>query len=130
MKNAKNVIEKMLERKFKKGFNPLNPNSELMDAIESERLSKSRWFNPETKGKLLIELTFAQLEYIAFKLENGSYRLHLLSELYYFIRLSKELDSQGLDSDDFRWAFKEHFGYAIPKSKLEREVEKHMERNQ
>lgn len=127
MKKAKNIVERMFERKFRKGFNPTEPNDELMGIINEERLSKSRWFNPDTKGKLLTELSIDQLEYIAFRLENGSHRLHILAELYYFIRLYQELDKQGLDEEDFNWAFKEHFGFSIPQTEVDRMIEKHME---
>ena len=126
MKQAKNIVEKMFERKFKKKFNPIEPNEELVEVIKSERLSKSRWFNPDTKGKLLTELSLDQIEYIAFKLENGSHRLHILAELYYFIRLYQELEKQSLDEEDFKWAFKEHFGVSVPKSEIDFIVEKHM----
>lgn len=127
MKKAKNIVERMFERKLKKGFNPTEPSNELMEAINKERLSKSRWFNPDTKGKLLTELSLDQLEYIAFRLENGSHRLHTLAELYYFIRLYEELDNQGLNEDDFEWAFKEHFGFSMPQTELDRLIKKHTE---
>ena len=124
MKKAKNIVERMFERKLRKDFNPTDPSVELLKSINEERLSKSRWFNPDTKGKLLTELSIDQLEYIAFKLENGSHRLHILAELYYFIRLYEELDKQGLDEDDFKWAFKEHFGFSMPQTELDRLIKK------
>jgi len=127
MKKAKNIVERMFERKLRKGFNPTDPSAELLKSINEERLSKSRWFNPDTKGKLLTELSIDQLEYIAFKLENGSHRLHILAELYYFIRLYEELDKQGLDEEDFKWAFKEHFGFSMPQTELDRLIKKHTE---
>jgi len=138
MKKAKTTVEKMFERKFKKDFDARNPTNELMQLIKDERLSKSRWFNPDTKGKLLTELSLEQLEYIAFRLENGSHKLHIIAELYYFIRLYLDLENQGLNEDDFEWALTEHFGseFNVVKKRvktreeleLDREIKRQMEK--
>lgn len=100
---------RLLKMKYLKGFNPKKPTVELIKRFKEEQLPKSSYLNTNTRGKYINELTLDQAEYISYALKNGSDKLKLLCKLYYFCRLYKNLEEEGMTEEEFDMFVEEEF---------------------
>ena len=77
-------------------FNPKKPTVGLVKLFKETQLPKSSYLNSNTRGKFVNELTLDQAEYISYELENGADKMKMLVKLYYFCRLYKNLEEEGM----------------------------------
>lgn len=91
---------KLMRKRLTKDFNPFNPTDELVAEVRKITLPKSNYIGTAMRGKTFKELTLEQLEYYAFDLKQGDEKNKFVAKLYYFYRLTKVMDEEGLTRED------------------------------
>lgn len=91
---------KLMMKKLANGFNPFNPTVELANEVKRITLPSSGYLGKAMRGKTLKELTLEQLEYYAFDLKQGDEKNKFVAKLYYFYRLTKVMEDEGLTRAD------------------------------
>lgn len=97
MQSYKTPKAKLFYKRYVEDFNPYEPKKELLEILESKRVSSSGYIKPALRGKKFSEITIEDASYIGYEAKMGTDDSRLLAKLKYYIELTKD---ESITKDD------------------------------